>query len=247
MLGDTPLAGLYSEKNEFPISDISFSSQYFVIWDCPEGLPHTFSRKVAKMGVSKQCPYCSGRKLLSGVSDLETLYPEIAQEFSGKNPLSASSVRAKTDEKVLWDGKCGHTWEMPVKSRTQMGQGCPFCSGQRVLAGFNDFATKRPEELQFWSSENLILPTEVTEKSNKKVKWECSLGHSIEKSPKGWLYSRCGYCSGRKLLVGFNDVFSKAPELEKEWDFLRNTVDPRTLRFNERNYAAFWVCGLRDR
>ena len=133
---------------------------------------------------------------------------------------------------------------MSIKVRTQSGQGCPYCGGQRVLAGFNDLATTAPEEAAHWhpTLNNDLTPQEVSAGSNKLVWWHCSEGHEVHMSPKSWLYGHCRYCSGRKLLVGFNDVFTKAPHLHDEWDFEKNTVDPLTLRFNERNYRAHWLC-----
>ena len=47
------------------------------------------------------------------------------------------------DKKVYWKCALGHRWEATPGNRWQ-GQGCPFCAGKRVLAGFNDLQSQAP-------------------------------------------------------------------------------------------------------
>ena len=52
-----------------------------VWWKCSYG--HEWEAAVEKRVKEKTgCPYCVGRKVLSGVNDLETLYPNIAAEWN---------------------------------------------------------------------------------------------------------------------------------------------------------------------
>ena len=46
---------------------------------------------------------------------------------------------------VLW----GHEWQATVNDRST-GYGCPVCSGNTVLAGYNDLATTHPELAKQW-------------------------------------------------------------------------------------------------
>ena len=58
--------------------------------------------------------------------------------------------------------------------RTYQGSGCPFCSNNRVLAGFNDLASKNPEvagEAFGWD------PTTVQAQSGSRRKFQCGQGH----------------------------------------------------------------------
>ena len=194
--------------------------------------------------LTQVCPKCSGLELEVGVSDLATVAPLLASELSSRNTLQASQIRMQDTFDLLWVGKlCGHEWVASALARRGGKQGCPYCAGQRVLEGFNDFAFKCSKELAFWDfTKNHILPSQITAKSNRNVWWLCSEGHSKFMSPKSWLYGRCRICSGRELLIGFNDVFSVAPELKAEWVVDKNLVDPLTLRFNERYYKALWQC-----
>ena len=102
-------------------------------------------------------------------------------------------------------------WTASVKSRTVNGTGCPYCSHNFVLPGFNDLASRFPEIAAEWSERNLPLtPDQVTAFKNIKVWWKCHLGHEwntlISTRAGG---SQCPYCSGIKLLKGFNDLKTK--------------------------------------
>lgn len=239
------IAQYWSESNTIKIDVISISSQYVALWKCTNSLDHTFKRKVATMvNRTQQCPVCNSLELLTGFNDLATLNPKLALEWSDKNTTLSNSVTGIDDKtSYLWIGsECKHEWLATIKDRNIRGFGCPYCAGQRVLAGFNDFASHYPDLIKNWDhSKNSLKPEEVSKKSNKKIWWLCDSKHSIMKSPKDWLKHGCTYCSGRVLLVGFNDLFTVKPELEKEWDFEKNTLDPREVRFNYRE-KAYWSC-----
>ena len=64
--------------------------------------------------------------------------PELSKEWSRKNsPLLPTMVGPGSHRKVIWKGKCGHEWSAVIKNRVA-GAGCPYCSHNKVLAGFND-------------------------------------------------------------------------------------------------------------
>lgn len=56
---------------------------------------------------------------------------------------------------------------------------CPICKGQRVLQGYNDLATTRPDIAMEWDfdANGDLLPTMVTKGSKKMVNWVCHRGH----------------------------------------------------------------------
>ena len=68
-----------------------------------------------------------------------------------------------------------------------------------------------------------FYPDKMQPHSNKKVHWKCKLGHEwmsvIEKRTMG---QNCPICSNHRLLVGFNDLASKYPDVAKEWDYEAN-------------------------
>jgi hypothetical protein len=77
---------------------------------------------------------------------------------------------------VRWICELGHQWKVPVYYRSS-GSGCPVCSNQSVLVGFNDLASTNPElaaQADGWD------PSTVTKGSDKKLSWKCELGHKWE-------------------------------------------------------------------
>ena len=131
---------------------------------------------------AKGCPYCMNKKLLKGFNDLETKRPDIAEEWHPtKNTFSPQDVLVCKYIKVWWLGKCGHEWEAYINQRTNIKSptGCPYCAGKKVLEGFNDLKTLRPEIAEEWDYEkNELQPTEVTVGSAKLIWWKCKNGHS---------------------------------------------------------------------
>ena len=78
----------------------------------------------------------------------------------------------------LWKCKNQHDYQMPIASRTR-GSGCPYCSGRKVLKGYNDLQTRFPQLCKEWDYEKNnklgIYPDEVTSGSDKRVWWKCSV------------------------------------------------------------------------
>jgi len=230
------IAKFWSKLNNISMENISSKSYLDFIWNCTNGLDHIFSRSPGKMLLNQNCPICTFRELLVGFNDLETTHPEVAKSWSPENELKASEVMQSNTKKFYWVDDYGHSYKHSVYDVVTLNKGCKYCSGQAVLAGFNDLATTAPEEVEFWDYEKneFYTPETISKGSNKLVWWKCSKGHSVERSPKSWIKNHCDYCSGRKVLVGFNDVFTVAPHLKDEWDYEKNTLDPLTLRFNYR-------------
>ena len=93
----------------------------------------------------EKCPICSGARVIEGINDLNTLKPELASEWSEENEIKPTEVSIGSHKKAMWKCKLGHEWIATVKSRTINRTGCPYCSHNKVLAGFNDLATVLPE------------------------------------------------------------------------------------------------------
>lgn len=98
--------------------------------------------------------------------------------------------------KYWWKCKKGHSFYASVSSRTNLKSGCPYCSNQKVIIGYNDLATTNPELLKEWNYErNMdITPQSVTAGSGKKVWWKCKNGHE-------WLSSIYNRKRGRNCPV----------------------------------------------
>ena len=203
---------------------VSNSSGKKVWWKCNEG--HEWKATVSDRKKGYGCPYCSGRFVQQGINDLKTTHPNLVSEWHPiYNGDFLPTMASRGSHKVVW-WKCskGHEWQMEIAKRTN-GYGCPYCSGQAVLQGFNDLVTVNPELASEWhpTKNGELYPTMFSRGSTRKVWWKCSKGHewqaSIGSRSNG---AGCPFCSGNKVLPGFNDLATKYPALAKEWNAQKN-------------------------
>ena len=64
--------------------------------------------------------------------------------------ITPRQVSPNSNRKVWWTCDLGHDYQAVIAARTARGSGCPYCSGRRVLSGFNDLATLEPEIAKQW-------------------------------------------------------------------------------------------------
>ena len=136
---------------------------------------------------------------------MATLEPLLVKQWSKKNKIKPTEVSIGSHKKVIWRCEKGHEWEAAVKSRTINKTDCPYCSNNKVLAGFNDLATFLPDIAAEWSDRNYpTLPTQVTVFVNRKVWWKCKdcgrEWNTLISTRSGG--SKCPYCSGYIFLKG---------------------------------------------
>ena len=182
--------------------DVTVGSHRKVWWKCEKG--HSWEAAVYSVTVAGcGCPYCAGKAVLPGENDLKTLFPELAGQWDfAKNPGKPDAILPGSHEKVWWRCGLGHSWQAPPFSRSkENGSGCPYCTGKKALAGFNDLATLRPKLAQEWYQpmNDDLTPDQVTLGSNKKVWWRCQERHIWQAA----IYSRtrtrasgCPICTG---------------------------------------------------
>ena len=159
---------------------LSAGSNGRVWWRCAEG--HEWETRVNnRTSKGTGCPVCTGQTVLAGYNDLGTRFPDIAAQWhpTRNGDLRPDQVSAGMNAKVWWRCDLGHEWEAVVNSRTSKGDGCPVCTGQTVLNGFNDLATTFPKVAAQWHpTRNADLrPNQVTAGSGTKVWWRCEQGH----------------------------------------------------------------------
>ena len=173
-----------------------------------------------------------------------SVHPELVCEWSERNaPLTAAQVTYGSKKEYWWIGSCGHEWKASVRSRSS-GESCPYCAGRRVLEGFNDLASKRPELVKEWSPKNTTKPTDVIWTSHKKVIWIDQFGHEWEASIRNRSNgSGCPFCSHRTIKVGFNDLESTHPKVALEWSE-RNYPLKANMVMAFSNKKAWWKCSL---
>jgi plastocyanin len=198
-------------------------------WRCAQD--HTWTSNLDNRSKGNGCPICSGNQILAGYNDLATTNPELAAQADGWDPRTVSSF---SHRKVDWLCAQNHSWSATVADRSS-GKGCPICSGNQVLAGYNDLATTNPElaeQAHGWD------PRTLTAGSSKKVGWRCEKGHIWQAG----LYSRsggnqCPICANQLVQVGYNDLATTNPELAAQAD----GWDPTTLTAHS-NKKVGWRC-----
>ena len=228
----------WSEKNlTLTPDDITFGSNKKVWWRSACG--HEWQASVKARSNGEKCPICSGARVIAGINDLATLEPLLVKQWSKKNKIKPTEVSIGSHKKVIWRCEKGHEWEAAVKSRTINKTDCPYCSNNKVLAGFNDLATFLPDIAAEWSDRNYpTLPTQVTVFVNRKVWWKCKdcgrEWNTLISTRSGG--SKCPYCSGYIFLKGFNDLQTTHPEIALEWSEKNLPLKLDTIGKNIRKF-----------
>ena len=240
------------EKNIILPTEVTSFSMKNVFWKCEKG--HSYSMIIANRTSQGQgCPYCAGKKVYPGFNDLESLYPEVAKEwdYEKNSPLLPSDVTYGSTRKVWWKCRsCGNEWFAAIYPRTK-GEGCLICGNkrgaekriQKILNNGSSFADKAPWLLNEWDyNKNCIDPKQVPFQSHKKYYWICEKGHSYDLSiAQKYNGYGCPYCSGKRVLKGFNDLASHNPELLSDWDYENNTISPEEITFGSKK-KVYWKC-----
>jgi uncharacterized Zn-finger protein len=179
------------------------------------------------------CPYCGGKKVLTGFNDLATKFPAVAAEAHGWCP---STISPGSHKALPWRCGLGHVWKAVVSNRTINKTSCPYCAQRRILPGFNDLATKFPAiaaEAHGWD------PSKVSSGSHKPRQWKCPIDHIYMAAPgnRTGQDQGCPYCSNTRVLAGYNDLKTVSPSIAAEahgWD--PSTVTPGSDQRRE------WKC-----
>ena len=138
---ETTYPDIASEANGWDPSIVITGSNKKFSWRCSKG--HEWEASINRRILQKtRCPYCANKKVLKGFNDLATTHPEIAKQANGWDP---STVLKGSNKFKSWKCNLGHTWNAAINSRNLNTLGCPYCTNNKVLKGFNDLATTHPE------------------------------------------------------------------------------------------------------
>lgn len=181
----------YDRNGSITPYGLTIGSGKKVWWKCSK-CGNSWDATISNRKRGTGCPYCSipAKKVLQGFNDLKTKYPEIAREWhpTRNGEKTPDSVLCGSAKKVWWLCERGHEYEQSIINRVNGGN-CPYCSHQKLLEGFNDFATEHPELLGEWDTEkNTLKPNSIMSHSHYKAWWKCPFGHSYQ----AWMDNRCG-------------------------------------------------------
>ena len=201
---------LAKEAHGWDPKTISRSSSLNLDWECSFG--HIWNANVANRSGGAGCPVCTRKVTAVGVNDLKTEHPEIVEECDGWDP---SQFLSGSNRRMKWVCELNHKWEATIYERATRGTGCPICSNQKTLTGFNDLKSTHPKiaaQAMGWD------PQTVNGGSHARKEWKCELDHTwraqiVNRTRAG---QGCPYCSNRILLSGFNDLLTKFPDIAQE-------------------------------
>ena len=168
----------WERNTNFDPSQLTLGSGKKVWWKCVKA--HEWQATIGSRNGGRGCPYCSGRYVIKGENDLETVNPTVANEwnYEKNNGLSPTDVMPNSNKKAWWKCSNGHEWQATINSRNN-GIGCPYCSRRYAVKGVNDLQTINPALASEWYYEknNGLTPMDVMPNSDKKVWWKCQKGH----------------------------------------------------------------------
>lgn len=173
-------------------------------------------------------------------------------DYENNNGVTPKDIAKASNKKFNWIcSKCGHKW-MANPSHRIHGRNCPKCAKRKsaerysTVTDINDSVlVKYPDITKEWDyNKNERGPETYYPQSNIKVWWKCSKCHSEWQTSIEHRCKRnhgCPVCSNLKVVKGINDLFTVKPELEKEWDFDKNTIDPSTIGIGSHE-KVWWKC-----
>lgn len=213
-------------------------------WKCHQG--HIWEATISnRVKGGTKCPYCTRKFVLKGVNDLATEFPQLVFECDGWDP---SQYFSSSNQKKAWKCRLGHSWNAVIYERAIEGTGCPYCSNQRLLIGFNDLETKYPDlarEAFGWDPKSIVAG------AHKMVNWKCKFGHvwKMRVVNRTRANQGCAVCDNKQIIVGVNDLGSTHPEVAKladGWDVREFTAGSHVRKEWKCELGHSWRCAIGD-
>lgn len=185
---------------------------------------------------------------------LKNKYPELFSEIDVEKTLeifpdlNLNKLTASSAKKIFWKCPNGHIYQSMVNKR-EYGRGCPYCSHQKILPGYNDLETyckinNRQDVLDSWDYEkNRKSPAEIFPCNKEKYFFKCKNGHSFVQRLSDMVkhHAGCPYCANKQVLTGYNDLQTRYPDIANEFAIdLNNTTPDKVLFGTAEKY--YWRC-----
>lgn len=233
----------YDKNGDLSPDQFTENSSKKIVWTCKYN--HTWTATITSRTWGSGCPYCNGKRVICGQTDLYSKAPELMSEWDyDKNDIDPRNISSNSSRKVWWKCSYGHSWQASPNKRYGAGQNCPYCTNRKVFQGFNDLATCFPELADDWCFDmNDKLPTDIVAGSNYNAYWKCNKGHIWRATVCSRAYSKtgCPYCNGKKVISGENDCATLFPHLLSEWDITLNKVSLSEVKYGS-DKVYWWKC-----
>ncbi len=256
-----------NEKNDERIDPYAFLpySRKMIWWKCMQ-CGRSWETSFSSRFAGRNCPFCSVQKRVSTYKKAKLLKygslsetnPEILLEWDySKNQVDPETVTAGSKDLVWWKcSLCGYEWKTSISNRTKKEKtGCPRCANRQrgmfgrtrnLIPGTNDLLSDNPALCQEWDYEMNagIKPENCTKSSGLKVWWKCKTCHGTWQATianRNIAHSRCPYCANKRVLIGYNDLAHRFPQIAQEWSEQNSPLQPEEVIYSSHRKVS-WLC-----
>lgn len=247
---------VWSPKNMLSYTHYIFNcdmSALFICKKCHGTYSYAVNRYVSERRKGLEtCPYCQNKSVLAGYNSLDTVLDNIDDIWSNKNERDYTEFTIYSAKKVIWKcPKCGGDFRRKISDyirNFETGvENCPYCSGTKILAGYNSLDTVLDNIGDIWSSKNDRSYTDFSSSSFETVEWKCPVCEGIFKQRICSYVTQvengnnpCPYCNGKRALAGFNSLETVIDDLDDVWD--KSNEKSYTEVMSDSSYNAYWKC-----
>ena len=179
--------------------------------------------------------------------------PELCKEWNyERNETTPDMFLPGSNIVVWWKCQLGHEWMSAIYERNK-GEGCPYCSNNKVLSGFNDLFSVRPDLMNEWhpTKNSDLDPKQILPGSGIKAWWKCKYGHEwyseISSRNKGAGCPQCGIRNRNNMrnlnrIKSSGSLYDNNINLAKEWHPIRNgMLTPKDVTAGSQK-KVWWLC-----
>jgi hypothetical protein len=229
------LAQEWSSKNILNPHHVYYKSNKSATWVCDKG--HQYDAVIATRVRGTECSICwnNQRSEVAILREkapltLGELYPQLAKELT--HPSLAYYVSQSSHRSVSWNcskySHHNHTYSLSVNQRLA-GRDCPYCGLRKLLPGFNDVLSVRPD-LGNQIVDNKIARNTLAN-SKQLLEWKHLASGKVEhywsQSAVDRVYgdAGCTVCRGKTIQLGVNDFGVFLDRRNLRWS-AENKMDP---------------------
>ena len=178
----------YQNNNGKTPDDYTYGSKESVQWicrQCGSSFPARINTRVRYRtrvcnDCAKKLSWQTRREKLISEHNIVLDFPHIASEWDYElnDGILPQNVTKGTHDEYYWKCPQGHpSYKARVANRIYKGDGCPVCSGRKLLTGVNDLGTLNPYLADQWDYELNYpkTPQEVFPHEGNKYWWICPI------------------------------------------------------------------------
>lgn len=172
----------------------------------------------------------------------ETLYV-IPDEYKSTDETYPPYVYRTSKTVKKWTCSLGHNFTRTIGDIVGRDRGCPYCRRQKLLTGFNDVKTMRPDFVQFWDEKT--PPEGTLYIKDKKYHLHCRICNEkfLTVAPKepgygNYKETTCPYCTTHRHLTDRTALKNVLPTAY-EWFSNKNTVSKDSVNAYSRKKFIF--------